>query len=37
MIQFISASFKGQDKEKSESGKTVVTINPFDPTQMVGI
>jgi hypothetical protein len=37
MIQFISASFKGQDKEKSESGKTVVTFNPFDPTQMVGL
>ena len=37
MIQFMSASFKGQDKENSENGKTSVTINPLDPTQMVGI
>jgi hypothetical protein len=33
----MSASFKGQDKENSENGKTSVTINPLDPTQMVGI
>ena len=37
MIQFISSAFKGKAKENSESGKTTVTINPLDPTQMVGI
>jgi hypothetical protein len=37
MIQFISSSFKGKAKENAESGKTSVTINPLDPTQMVGI
>ena len=37
MIQFISSAFKGKSKENSESGKTTVTINPLDPTQMVGI
>jgi hypothetical protein len=37
MIQFISSAFNGKAKENAESGKTLVTINPLDPTQMVGI
>ena len=37
MIQFISSAFKGKSKENLESGKTVVTVNPLDPTQSVGL
>jgi hypothetical protein len=37
MIQFASAVFKGKSKENAESGKTVVTVNPLDLTQMVGL